>query len=262
MSGRPKLVPLPPAGGDDADGTARFAPVTPLRAYEYVAEQIQRHIKLHLAAPGQSLPTERELVEQFEVGRPTIQMALRLLEAEGLVETRRGRNGGTFVLGPGDGDDARLELIGRMLRRRDEIEDLLVFRRAVEPQIASVAARRRTDADLARLRTAVEELDRAEGEVVRMRFDTELHLALGAATGNRFLARDAEEIRRGLNDVIALLPESGAWHRRVAVEHHALLDAVVAGDGPAAAGVMETHTEHSRQAVRAVLTAIDRREDI
>ena len=93
-----------------------------------------------------------------------------------------------------------------------------------------------------------------------MRFDTELHLALGAATHNRFLARDAEEIRRGLNDVIALLPESGAWHERVAAEHHALLDAVVAGDGAAAARVMETHTEHSRQAVRAVLAAIDRRE--
>lgn len=262
MSGRPKLVPPSPVGGDDAEGARRFAPVTPLRAFEYVAEQIQRHIKLHLVVPGQSLPTERELVEQFEVGRPTIQMALRLLEAEGLVETRRGRNGGTFVLGLGDGDDARLELIGRILRRRAEIEDLLVFRHAVEPQIAAVAARRRTEADLARLRTAVEELDRAEGEVARMRFDTELHLALGAATGNRFLAHDAEQIRRGLNDVIALLPESGAWHGRVAVEHHALLDAVVAGDGPVAADVMETHTEHSRQAIRAVLTAIGRRGDI
>ena len=101
MTDRPELVPLSPV--DEADGTTRFAPVTPLRAHEYVAEQIRRHITLHIVGPGQSLPTERELVEQFEVGRPTIQMALRLLEAEGLVETRRGRKGGTFVLGPGDG---------------------------------------------------------------------------------------------------------------------------------------------------------------
>lgn len=260
MTQRPRLVRVPDGGGEE--GPAHFAPVIPQRAHEYVAEQLRRHIQLHLTLPGQALPPERDLVEQFEVGRPTIQMALRLLEAEGLVETRRGRNGGTFVLAPGNGDERRLELMGRLMRRRDEIEDLLVFRRAVEPQIAAVAARRRTKSDLARLRTAVEELDRAEGEVARMRFDTELHLALGAATGNRYLERDAETIRLGLNDVIALLPETDVWHERVAAEHHALLDAIVDGDGNAAATVMETHTEHSRQAVHAVLAAIDRREGI
>jgi len=236
-----------------------FAPVTPIRAHEYVAEQIRRHIKLRLVGPGEALPSERDLVQQFGVGRPTIQMALRLLEAEHLIEARRGRSGGTFVLAPIEDDDAHFELVGRILRRREEIEELLDFRDAVEPQIAAAAARARRRPDLDRLRSAVDALDAANDEAGYMRYDTELHLALGAATQNRFLAAAAEDVRRGLNDAISLLPESAIWHGRVAEEHHALLAAIAVRDDVAAAEVMHAHTAHSRQGVRALLTAIKRR---
>ena len=74
--------------------------VQQLRAHEYVAEQIRRHIGLRLIQPGEALPSERELASLFGVGRPTIQHALRLLEAGRLVEARRGRltGGGVFDL--------------------------------------------------------------------------------------------------------------------------------------------------------------------
>jgi DNA-binding FadR family transcriptional regulator len=236
----------------------QFAPVTPIRAHEYVAEQIRRHIKLRLTGPGKALPSERELVKQFGVGRPTIQLALRLLEAERLIEVRRGRNGGTFILGPVDDEDARFEQVARILRRRAEIEELLDFRDTVEPQIAAAAARARRAADLKRLRAAVKALDASSEEAGYMRYDTELHLGIGAATHNRFLAAAAEEIRHGLNEVISLLPESEVWHTRVAEEHHALLDAINARDDIAAADLMRTHAAHSREGVHAVLAAIKR----
>ena len=75
----------------------RFERIHQLRAHEYVAEQIRRHIALRLIKPGESLPAERDLAGMFGVGRPTIQHALSLLEAAGLVEARRGRRGGTFI---------------------------------------------------------------------------------------------------------------------------------------------------------------------
>src|SRR5213078_5188073 len=112
---------------------APFEPIQQLRAHEYVAEQIRRHIALRLIQPGESLPSERELATMFGVGRPTIQHAMRLLEADQLVEARRGRSGGTFVTSPAEGSPVMEKLIARLLRRRSELEELLVYRRAVEP---------------------------------------------------------------------------------------------------------------------------------
>jgi len=102
---------------------ARRAPVAfdriqPLRAHEYVAEQLRRHIALRLVAPGCALPSERELAVMFGVGRPTVQHALRILESERRLEARRGRLGGTFVLEPSEDEQVMEELVGRVVRRR------------------------------------------------------------------------------------------------------------------------------------------------
>src|SRR6202171_1423640 len=75
------------ANGSTAS-SLRFERIHQLRAHEYVAEQIRRHIALRLINPGESLPAERELAVMFGVGRPTIQHALRLLEAAGVVAGR------------------------------------------------------------------------------------------------------------------------------------------------------------------------------
>src|SRR2546425_7352515 len=114
----------------------RFERIQQLRAHEYVAEQIRRHISLRLINPGESLPAERELAVMFGVGRPTIQHALRMLEAAGMVESRRGRSGGTFVTRLDNDSHAADELILRVLRSRKELEDILQYRRLIEPVVA------------------------------------------------------------------------------------------------------------------------------
>ena len=80
-----------------------FERIDPPRAHEIVAEQIRRHVGLRLIGRGDALPPERELARTFGVGRATVQQALRELEADGLVVSRRGRHGGTFVMGPAAG---------------------------------------------------------------------------------------------------------------------------------------------------------------
>jgi GntR family transcriptional regulator, transcriptional repressor for pyruvate dehydrogenase complex len=236
-----------------------FDPIQPLRAHEYVAEQIRRHIALRLVAPGESLPSERELASMFGVGRPTIQHALRLLEADHLVEARRGRRGGTFVTRPAEGSPVMEELIGRLLRRRGELEELLVYRRAIEPTVARIAARTRTEADLDSMRDAIERVVEGLTEPDYMRLDTEFHLAVARATRNRHLTRAVEEIRMELNDALSLLPESETWHRRIFGEHEAIFEEIEAGDPDAAGAAAELHVAASDKGVRAVLTAIERR---
>jgi GntR family transcriptional regulator, transcriptional repressor for pyruvate dehydrogenase complex len=242
-----------------AVSSVRFEPIHQVRAHEYVAEQIRRHIALRLIKPGEALPAERELAGMFGVGRPTIQHALRLLEAAGLVEARRGRAGGTFITGSDQDSLAADDLIVRVMRHRKELEDLLLYRRLVEPAVAGVAARTRRGADLAAMRRAIRGMRAATSEPDYMRHDTDFHIAVAHATGNAFLTRGIEEIRMRLNDAMTLLPESEAWHGRISGEHEALLEAIENGDAETAEALMQEHVASSEQSLHAVLAAIKRR---
>jgi DNA-binding FadR family transcriptional regulator len=245
--------------------SVRFAPIHQLRAHQYVAEQIRRHIALRLIAPGESLPSERELAAMFGVGRPTVQHALRLLEADRLVDTRRGRHGGTFVVRPSENELVMDELIARVARNREELHELLVYRRAVEPVVARIAATTRRRDDLRAMRSAASSASRAARAALEdesMRHDTEFHFAVARATRNRFLARVIEELRVALNDALTLLPESDVWHRRIDEEHRAVIEAIEARDDQAAEEAMTIHVANAEQGVRAVLAAVGRRRGL
>jgi GntR family transcriptional regulator, transcriptional repressor for pyruvate dehydrogenase complex len=242
-----------------ASANVRFEPIQQIRAHEYVADQIRRHIALRLIKPGEALPAERELAIMFGVGRPTIQHALRLLEASGLVEARRGRAGGTFI-SQQDQDSLAVDgLIVRVMRDRKELEDLLQYRRLIEPATARVAASTRRKADLTAMRRAIRGMAAATTEPEYMRHDTDFHIALARATGNSVLAATIEDIRLRLNDAMTLLPESDSWHRRITGEHEVLLAAIEEGDAETAVRAMEEHVAHSEHGLRAVLAAIGRR---
>lgn len=243
-----------------ADGRALgFEPIHQLRAHEYVAEQIRRHIALRLIQPGEALQSERELASTFGVGRPTIQHAMRLLEADHLVEARRGRHGGTFVSEPTGDDGAMGELLARVLRQRGEIEEALAYRRAIEPRVAREAALLRRRDDVGAMASALAAMANATEEPEYMRYDTQLHLAVARATRNRFMVGAIEDLRLRLNDVTSLLPESDIWHRRLSGEHEAIVSAIELRHEDGAEAAMEHHIAASEQSARAVLTAIRRR---
>jgi GntR family transcriptional regulator, transcriptional repressor for pyruvate dehydrogenase complex len=237
----------------------RFSRLQQPKTHEYVAEQVRRHIALRLIAPGESLPSERELAAMFGVGRPTIQLALKELARDHLVESRRGRRGGTFVLEPADDTIVQDELISRLLSRREELEELLDYRRSVEPLISKMAARLRKRNDLSAMRATIREMVSAREEPEYMRFDTEFHLAVAGATQNRYLVGSMEEIRLQLNDALSLLPESETWHRRISGEHEAIFRAIEKRDARAAEKATLVHVDNSDRSVRATFAAIRRR---
>jgi DNA-binding FadR family transcriptional regulator len=145
------------------------------------------------------------------------------------------------------------------MRHRKELEDLLLYRRLVEPAVAGVAARTRRAADLAAMRRAIRGMRTATSDPDYMRHDTDFHIAVAHATGNAFLTRGIEEIRMRLNDAMTLLPESEAWHGRISGEHEALFHAIENGDAEAAEAIMQEHVANSEQSLHAVLAAIKRR---
>jgi DNA-binding FadR family transcriptional regulator len=242
-----------------AERRARFERIQQIRAHESVAEQIRRQIELRLIGPGEALPTDRELAAMFGVGRATIHHALRLLEADRLVVTRRGRKGGTFVSRPRDDAVVLEKLILRVRRRREELEQLLVYRSTFEPRVAALAATTRRRGDLAAMRRELEAMASAANELEYMRSDTGFHLAVAGATGNHYFIRAVEEVRAQLHDAISLLPETEAWHSGIALEHGAILEAIRTRDEDAAEGAMSRHIHASNQGIRALLELIRRR---
>jgi GntR family transcriptional regulator, transcriptional repressor for pyruvate dehydrogenase complex len=241
---------------DQGAEPVRFEPIEQQRAHEYVAEQIRRQIILRLIPSGQALPPERDLAAMFGVGRATVQQAMRLLVEDHMIEGRRGKGGGNFVLGPDEDRSGMDTLLARLLRTRDRVEEALAYRRVVEPAGAALAARARSEADLRALADTNSAAATAESDVEFMQADTEFHLALAEAAGNRFFREAIERIRLELNDALIALPESHLWHERSALEHEAILRAVIDRDATGAAATMETHIVHTGQSVEALLAAL------
>ena len=230
-----------------------LGPVTAVPAYELVLEQLRRSIHLCHFGPGDRLPAERELARQLGVSRTTVREAVRVLEGEGLVETRRGSFGGSFVrpqtVRPAD-----------LKRRLREFEDIIDFRLVVEPAAARLAAERRTKAEITALQRAFARLDEiaatgAEGVVSEwVRADGDYHGLIARLARNDRLARAIEEARAGM-----FVPVGAVWPRietRAHRMHAAIQEAVVGGNPDAAYAAMTEHIEETREDVRAVVARI------
>lgn len=211
---------------------------------------------LRLIPPHGSLPPERELARMLGVGRATVQEAIRLLEEEGMLTSRRGRSGGTFVLGPTGGEESLAALVPKLRREAHLIEEALAYRLAIEPPAAALAARSEDADDRAALRRAHEEGLTEEGNAEILAKDTDFHLLIGRMSRNHFLAEGIETARLALGDALFALPESPTWGARSSHEHEAILVAVEAGDESAAERAMREHVRNTDRAIRALLRAL------
>lgn len=233
-----------------------FRPIAPLRAHEEVAEQLRRGITLRLVGADGVLPPERDLAHQFRVGRATVQRAIALLQAEGLVERRRGRQGGTFVVGHVDVDSGASRLIYVLRRTREQIEEVLPFRLAVEPAAAALAALAASRRDVDAIATATEAAAAASTDGEFMTYDTQFHLAVARASHNRFFAETVEHLRLALNDTLAALPDSDAWHSWSNEEHRRVVRALRGRDAETARDAMAAHVLHANDAIRSLLGSL------
>jgi GntR family transcriptional regulator, transcriptional repressor for pyruvate dehydrogenase complex len=234
----------------------QFDPIEPLRAHEYVAEQLRRHIGLGVVAAGQVLPSERELASMFGVGRATIQAAIRLLAAHGLVESRRGRGGGTFVIEPARDEASHQRVLLELKLARVDVEEALLYRRVIEEGSVRMACKNATKTDIKKLDAFRAQMEEAQSDLQFHRYDNEFHIQLGQAAGSKLLREAAERSRLELNSAILALPETDVWHERINREHDAIVRAIEAHDQRAAARRMSRHLDHTEKAVRAMLAAL------
>jgi DNA-binding FadR family transcriptional regulator len=239
--------------GRPPDLTAVFRPVREGNAFEETVERLLQAIKLGVVGLGERLPPERELAPRLGISRVTLREAIRALQHEGYVESRRGRFGGTFVTyrppAPRHGD---LERVAASMG--EQLSDALVFRMAVETGAAqALASRRLTGEQVERLRQCLHEADTAAPGDYR-RLDTRFHLTIGELTGSPTLAAACADARMRLNDLLGAIPVLRRNIEHAAVQHAAIVDAILAGDQDAARRAVAEHLEGTGALLRGFLT--------
>lgn len=207
-------------------------------------------------APGARLPTERELAEQFGVSRPVIREAMTVLKHDGLVTSRQGA--GAFVAAHGA---TPVVVIGDYQSRESTVLEFVELRRAIEVEAAALAAVRHSPADLRRIRSARNALNRkiaAAVESVEEGFA--FHRAIVLAAGNAQLVHLLDQMKPFLMGTMRVMRESGprqaGYTAAVQREHDAVLDAIVAGDAERARHAALAHFEASEGRMRATSTAV------
>lgn len=223
-------------------------------AYAAVVERVRRAVALGVLLPGDRLPAERALAEGLGVSRVTVREALRVLQGERLLITKRG-NGGTLVAPAAVrvGDDIDGVDYGRRL---DEVFEL---RLAVESMAARLAAERSAPEGLQWLDSCQEALRASTDVHTFRRADSEFHLALARMSGNSMLSQVIEDARAAAFSRLDRQDFAMIFEPSIR-GHAAVIEAVRAGDPDRAAAAMAAHIEEARDEVTAVLSTRDASE--
>ena len=216
---------------------AIFEPVSPPTTFEETVARLGTAIRVGLLPPGTQLPPERDLADQLGISRSTLRHAITTLVQSGLLESQRGRGGGTFVAaepplsaGPG-------------VPLGHEARDVLDHRVAIETGCAVLAAERRHPEDLDAMMTFVDRMAAAPDFEEYRRGDIRFHIGLAEATRSPFLVSVMTEVQGQMSELIAhiahpesVLTHSNAQHRRIVtlLERH---------DSTAAVSLLREHIE-------------------
>ncbi len=216
------------------------------KASDVLAEQVRSRIRSGELGTGQSLPTERDLVLQTGLSRASVREALRILEVEGLIETRAGRSGGSRVSRPAGRELSRhLDLF--IWGRDVGLEELNEVREALETVAAEGAARRRTDADLAELQAKTAAVETAVDTLPDyLAANLDWHLAVVRASHNDLLIGFMEVLSNAIHQETALDAFDSPQVRAATLKiHRSIFNAITAGDAEAARRRMARHVSEA-----------------
>lgn len=222
-----------------------------------VADDLLEKIDSGQLKPGDRLPTEKQLMEEYGVSRTVIREATSSLRASGRIMTRQGQ--GAFVLTTTPRPTFGVEFAAP--RTVTEVVNAMDIRLGLESEAAAVAARRHDTDSIAHIRTTLHALDIAlsAGHGFRT-VDAEFHMAIARATGNNyfvdFLGKLVQLLAgRTRPERTAANPLNKDHVDRVRHEHAQIFDAIERGDPEAARSAMLLHIANSRERMRLALEA-------
>ncbi len=241
---------MSPAASMSAGARAAvFAPLSPVGRADLVTRRLADAISVGLLRDDEQLPSEADLAVRLGVAPVTVREALTSLREQGLVRTRRGRGGGSFVCAPADPASAvvrvRLGDLGI-----GELRDLADHYAAISGTCARLAAERADAHDQERLAAGTRALAAADGVGARRRAEGQFHLELAVAAQSPRLTREEVALQSAIAPIL-WLPYAAADATATACERHVAVQvAVAAGDGAHARAAAEQHVSDLLTAVR------------
>lgn len=221
--------------------------IRPRKLSDQVQERLLHLIRDDRLAPGDALPSERELMVRYQVGRPAIREAMQSLQHSGVIEIRHG--GRPRIASPSL--DGLLEVLGPSMRHllthsQSSLDHLKEARVLLESEMARMAATRRTEADIAELQALLAEQDnlRTDSEAF-LESDGQLHRRIAALSGNPIFETLAFGIFSWLRTFHTEQVRKRGLESLTLAEHRAIVEAIIQGDAAGAASAMRAHLERA-----------------
>jgi GntR family transcriptional regulator, transcriptional repressor for pyruvate dehydrogenase complex len=229
------------ANSDKEKVAALFAPLKPRRAFEEISAEIKRMIFSGVLKPGDRLPSETELGNQFAVSRQTIREAIRRLELAGFIVIQKGASGGPIVVNTilNTISDSFLDAFQMKNMTTDE---LTKARLEVEKMVLKNALTTIGQDDIAKIREGINEANRkiAQG-LTPFGDDLNFHKQLARATGNRIFVILVEALMAAVAHFMSFLSIGVEWSKRANKAHERILGAIEKGDEVGALAELERH---------------------
>jgi len=206
-----------------------------------VASSISREIAQGRLKPGDQLPTEQALALTFGVSRNVVREAIARLRSEGRIWSQQGR--GAFVADAAN--TTVLTIDYDALQQGNAFRSLFELRGILEVEAAALAAKRRTDSDIAAMKEALEIMTGAPyGSVMWLKTDLEFHRTVAAATGNPYMVQFLTFVSERVRDSILAAGNQQRSDDMASItlgEHRKILAAIEAGNPQDAQLAMQQH---------------------
>lgn len=229
-------------------------PIQKRKLYQEVQQRLMQRIQTGEIAPGAQLPPERELMEQYGVGRPAVREALQAMERSGIVEISHGERARVVVP---SAHSLIQQIAGgarHLLQMQPEtLEHLKQARIFLEEGTARMAAQQATPADVADLRSRIQahrdSLPRLDEFLPH---DMAFHRAVARIGGNPIFPAIVEAIFQWASDYYQPLVRAPGAELLTLEEHTRLVDAIAAHDPDAAAAAVRAHLARSNELYRRI----------
>lgn len=226
-------------------------PVRDHMAFESCVEQLGSAIQLGIFETGTLLPPERVLCEKLGVSRATVREAIGALRSAGFVSTTRGRGGGTIVE---EVQPTRLPDQVDIADRPNEIADIVIFRRVIEPGACFFAASQPLSADAKTLlRDCVKDLAEAADPIEYRQADARFHLSIASVCGSAELSKASSMIQTKIHQFLEEIP---FLHKNITNserQHQQIAKSILEGRADTARSVMEDHCDATAALLKGLL---------
>lgn len=228
------------------------------KVYQEVLERLMARIRSGEIPPNGQLPSERELMEAYGVGRPAVREALQELQRAGVVEIAHGERARVVVPTAerliAQVATGAMHLLRTQPGTLEHLKDVRVF---LETGTARMAAQRATEEDVARLRLAIARHRASMVDLARfIELDMAFHREIAAISGNPIFPAIVEALFRWASEHYRALVRAPGAEQLTIAEHERIVDAIASGDPEAAAAAMGAHLTRANALYRELLQGV------